>query len=80
VTPVLWPAIITGIVVIPAGVLLVIFRRQATRANAAVLKAVLGGAGAALSRRAPPWSIAAVGVFAIGFGVVSIILGIRFYQ
>jgi hypothetical protein len=71
---ILWPAFVVGCVVIVTGVLLVTYRVRIRNFNAGLQKEVLGKAGEAAGAKTSNGTIGAVGVFAIIFGVILILI------
>ena len=76
---ILWPALVVGCVVIGAGVLLIIFRVRIRDFNAGLQKEVLGKAGEAVGVKTSSGAIGGVGVFAIIFGVILILIAFLYH-
>ena len=71
-----WPAIVIGIGLIAAGILLFRFRAQFAKSTADMQRSMYGKLGEAVARSNTPTMVGVVSIFWVVFGVVGILVGI----
>ncbi len=75
----LWPLVIVGVLVVAAGVALFIFRRRVQGSIFAVQRNALGSVGGKVASATPQGSVGAVGIFAIIFGIIMLLIGFFYH-
>lgn len=75
----IWPLLAVGAVVLLIGVLLIGFRRKVQTFVARFQRETLGSVGDKIASTTPAGSIGAVGVFAIIFGLILLLVGFFYH-